>query len=170
MKNKLQFLFLFLILMIPVIIFLVLKGFGTNQFAIPVYYENGIPQEQQFDCNFAAGPYTISWPADLQPETPAAIYVGDVAESRNMVRRIAKNRETATQVYLLDVQENEIDGAVSVTFDKERIQTLLHCTFASDTLNQWILVDGMNRVRGYYNQSLEEQDRLLDEISILLTE
>lgn len=170
MKKKLQFFFLFAILMIPVVIFLVLKGFGSNQFTIPVYYEAGVPGEQYFGCDYSNEAYAISWPAGFEPETPAAIFIGDVKAERNMLRRIAGNRENSARIYLLDSQEANVEGAKSIVLDSAEIITLLHCTFASDTLNQWILVDEKNRIRGYYNRDLEEQDRLLDEISILLSE
>ena len=170
MNSKVKFFFLFIILMIPVIIFLVLKGLGTNQFTIPVYYSEGVPEIQQFDCEFPEDEYIINWPADFIPDTPAVIFVGDVEKEKNMIRRISKNRETPSSVYLLSHQEANIDGMSAQVLDSAELKTLLHCTFASDTLNQWILVDSENRIRGYYNRSLEEQDRLLDEISILLSE
>ena len=156
--------------MIPVLIFLVLKGLGTNQFTIPVFYSAGVPEEQQFDCDFPQGEYVINWTEDFSPETPAIIFIGNVEMEKNMIRRISKNRETPTSVYLLSNQEAEIDGVSVQVMDSKELKTMLHCTFASDTLNQWILVDADNRIRGYYNRSLEEQDRLLDEISILLSE
>lgn len=49
---------LLLILAIPVLIYLFLQGFGTNQYSIPVYYEEGVASSM-LDCNFSEGQHYI---------------------------------------------------------------------------------------------------------------
>jgi hypothetical protein len=152
-----------------VLIFLFLKGLGTNKFEIPIYYTDGVPSQQRFDCVYPEGEYRINWPADFNLQTPAALFVGADTFDRNMLRRIGRNHETGVQVYLLDTVETRVEGITMEQRSKDQIIKLLHCTFASDTTGQWILIDDEQRIRGYYNTSLEEQDRLLNEISILMS-
>lgn len=49
---------LLLILAIPVLIYLFLQGFGSNQFDIPVYYEEGV-YSSNADCAFSEGQHYI---------------------------------------------------------------------------------------------------------------
>lgn len=58
MKLFLKTGILLLILAIPVLIYLFLQGFGSNQYTIPVYYENGVPSSMQ-DCSFSSGQHFI---------------------------------------------------------------------------------------------------------------
>ncbi|MTI30544.1 SCO family protein [Xanthovirga aplysinae] len=54
MRKVTKVVFLCLTLLIPVLIYLFLQGFGENKFVIPVYYESGV--ESSFEgCNFETG-------------------------------------------------------------------------------------------------------------------
>ncbi len=47
-------------ILIPVLIYLFLKGFGDNQFTVPVYYESGIDPDTT-DCISNNKPHRINW-------------------------------------------------------------------------------------------------------------
>ena len=49
---------LLLILVIPVFIYLFLQGFGSNSYAIPVFYENGVESSLEH-CQFSEGQHFI---------------------------------------------------------------------------------------------------------------
>ncbi|WP_209330661.1 SCO family protein [Lunatimonas salinarum] len=49
----LQILVLLCILMIPILIILFLKGFSTNTYSIPIFYENGV-EDPYDDCNYTS--------------------------------------------------------------------------------------------------------------------
>ena len=177
-KKFLKFILLVLILLIPVVIFLFLKGAGENKFSIPVYYEAGIPERQKFDCDFPSGQYRINWPDSLQDSKPALMFFSDESEDlndvekRNMIRRISENAKTdiRTLVFYTGNGDINVSDIRRIGLEKEEFMRTLHCLVASDTLNQFILADEMGRIRGYYGTSLREQDRLLVELKILAEE
>lgn len=49
---------LLLILVIPVLIYLFLQGFGSNSYAIPIYYEDGV-KSSLASCEFSQGQHFI---------------------------------------------------------------------------------------------------------------
>jgi len=163
------------ILLIPVLIFLFLKGAGENKFAIPVYYETGIPQQQQFDCEYPAGSYRITWPDSLEIEDPVLLFFSaptnafPTNEKRNIFRRIVTNSKTPLRllVFYSGDEQVGVNGAEAIQVGEQERLDMLHCIVASDTLNQFILADQLGRIRGYYNSSLKEQDRLMVELKIL---
>jgi hypothetical protein len=163
---------------LPVVIFLFLKGAGRNEFAIPVYYENGIPEEQRFDCSYANGAYYIQWPDSLAVSSPVLVYFssGELSipstEKENIFRRIRSVTETDLAILVFSNGENKlpVDGIRQWDLPDSLFRERLHCWLASDTVNQFSLVDSEGRIRGYYGNSLKEQDRLLVELKILFEE
>jgi len=175
LKRGVQILFLIVILLIPVLIFLFLKGAGENKFAIPVYYTEGVPEPQQFDCNFPVGAYSIAWADSLDVSQQVLLYFNaqkpglNASDKRNMFRRILQNVETPLRfmVFYTGDEDVAVEGAELILEEDAEMIQRLHCMVASDTLNQFVLADTYGRIRGYYNTSLEEQDRLLVELKIL---
>ncbi len=159
-------------------IFLFLKGAGKNEFAIPVYYENGIPEDQRFDCSFGNGQYSIQWPDSLRISSPVLVYFSaddpaiPLREKENIFRRIRLNSETDLDILVFYEGESKVpaDGLKQWQLEPGEFRKKLHCWLASDTVNQFSLVDDQGRIRGYYYNSLKEQDRLLVELKILFEE
>ena len=58
MKKSLSKLILFILLIIPILIFLFLKFFGTNYHDLPVYYEDGVDTTFAL-CNFPKGQHRL---------------------------------------------------------------------------------------------------------------
>jgi hypothetical protein len=157
-----------------VIIFLFLKGAGENSFSIPVYYTEGIPDEQQFNCDFPNGAYQISWPDSLAIDSPVLLFysqdksLSDQTNKRNIFRRIVGNSKTEVELIVFNSgKPMDIPAVTGINISEEELRTSMHCLVASDTLNQFILVDSKGQIRGYYHTSLKEQDRLLVELEIL---
>jgi len=64
------------VLLLPVLVFLFLKQFGSNEFTLPYYYEDGHPLPE---CNSSSGPHFVSkeFVAQVGMELPMLFgYVG----------------------------------------------------------------------------------------------
>jgi protein SCO1/2 len=57
-KESLKLLMLLVTLAVPVIIFLFLKGFGENHYAVPVFYSQGIPKDTS-ECKSGNKPHEV---------------------------------------------------------------------------------------------------------------
>ena len=58
-SKTIKMLLLLLLLGVPVLIYLFLQGFGENQYTLPIYYEEGIPDSGD-DCATMPVPHTLS--------------------------------------------------------------------------------------------------------------
>lgn len=174
--KKIKFLFLVLILLVPVLIFMFLKFAGSNTFSIPVYYTDGVPAAQRFDCDFASGPFTVPWPDSLEATAEILVIFSDSENEgqakNNILQRITGNTTQSTGIFLF-TENNDLSphpGITTVKIQPETMKQRMHCLIASDTLDQFALIDKKGRIRGYYDLTLEEQDRLLVELAILSEE
>ena len=155
MKSK-KIIFLFLALLVPSIIFIFLKMFGSNQFDVEVMFQDEMPD---FIVNCDAA-YTL--PYHL-PDT-----VTDVVNERG---------DSAVFVYFGDPQATFINRVISRykddpighhVFDKDDLM-LKNCIFILEEPFDVALVDINGRIRGQYNSSeREEVDRLITELAILI--
>ena len=193
--NKGKSIFLFLILVLPIIIYLFLQGFGKNHFAIPIYFQSGI--EKPLDgCSVTASQETYQLNTDLISELIQAPY------NNNQISVFELGNENSEKL------RNNLYTFLDKYKDHEKIK-LISIRSISDTLNKsnrysaWkrynlpdsnllklgrcilqleinkslkadsglILVDQNQRIRGYYDPMvLKEIDRLNTELYILLNE
>ena len=159
MSKKVIYLLLALIL--PVGVFIFLRSFGKNEFAIPVYYEHGV-EDQRPGCLYAySTPYrvpdsimlqigrTTNKPVLLMADTSSRVIVG--------LKRMAEEFEP-TDFQLL------YSGNDSDTWDH-----WCACFFFLHKPWTAVLIDSENRIRGYYSPNTrEETDRMIVEMKILL--
>jgi hypothetical protein len=156
-----KFIYLLLALILPVGVFIFLRSFGKNEFAIPIYYEHGV-EDQRPGCLYAySAPYrvpdsimlqigrTTNKPVLLMADTSSRVMVG--------LKRMAEEFEP-TDFQLL------YTGNDSDTWDHWCACFLfLHKPWTA------VLIDSENRIRGYYSPNTrEETDRMIVEMKILL--
>lgn len=158
MKQKLKPLILIFTLAIPVAIFLFLKAFGTNSFDIPVFYKQGVPFSFN-ECEFSNEPFLVGgdWRPSDKPEI-VSFYKPEAKldqELSNITQRLKATFDEKLNVKLLKI-------------DSTGGRNVMHCQYATDTLSQFVLVDTKGQIRGYYNKDLDEIDRLIVEVKILL--
>lgn len=172
MKQSLKILFLVVTLAIPLSIFIFLRIFGENKFDIPVLHAAGV--EQHFaNCNFGSGQFHV--PEDIVSSGgPSLIFIYedagfDLAHLDNQysrLRSLFKTDLADLKVYTAD--SILLDHADVVQLDEEQLKQVMNCGLVTNTPNQFILIDEDRRIRGYYDTDLDEIDRLIVEIKILL--
>ncbi len=65
-KSVLKLFLLIVILVIPVIIYLFLRGFGENIYTVPIFFETGVNKDT-IDCNFSDNQHTVRF-INLYPD------------------------------------------------------------------------------------------------------
>lgn len=171
------------ILVIPVVIFLFLKAFGNNEFSIPVYYESGTGNLFA-DCPSGSGDqqfYATNMVSDKIPGSDIHIAIF-FRENQSLTVNKLSNKWTRLKETFRELPVKSITYSISsndslpdelgetVWLDDNDFSHKMHCDAATDTVNQFILIDKLARIRGYYNLDLEEIDRLIVETKILLEE
>lgn len=159
MKGK-KSLFLFLALLFPVAIFIFLKIFGRNEFAVPLLHEEEVNAPPE--CNFEYRvPYRIadSLRTRFGMNDGNHLFVVYLEESQQpAVNRVSE----------------EFRGNPVAMIDAGRDTSLTPETFRSCVLlmakdENLALVDSEGRIRGYYDgDDRDEVDRLIVEAKIIL--
>lgn len=186
--------FLFLLIILPIVIFLFLKGFGRNEFTIPIYYEQGLGDSLSTPCldraksqYYVNSPFTEEGKIKLihfeRIDGPLTLFrleelerVQDVFGEDSEVELITSVNEKSMKVQEVNDYKNRIqffDGFWKrQQLDSLAWADLKFCDMAmSDLDNRVVLVDKQNRIRGYYNiAERDETDRLILELRILKTE
>jgi len=157
-------LYLFLALLLPGLLFVFLKYQASNRFDIPIYYEEGVP-EQTSNCPIpVSGPYHVAdsvWShlRDGKQDANVIIFSSKGLDGSDIARSIS----------------DEIGAGVSFTIGSElstdslMVARWMNCTFLMTPFRQTVLLDNRGRIRGYYDLGLrDEVDRLRVELKILL--
>lgn len=189
---KAKGIYLFLLILLPVLIFLFLKGFGKNQFDIPVLYPNGVIDTlEQVSCIDRSPEQYIVKAAELElgilkiiqfEETDGPVLKTRLEELEKVQDIFYKNPKMQLITFLnsASIQANSISNYNRrITFyDQfwkfEELDSMSWSSFKSCGLimteldNRVVLVDAENKIRGYYNiMEREETDRLILELRIL---
>lgn len=157
-------LYLFLALILPGLIFIFLKRFGKNEFAIPRYYEQGVDSLNTLCGTRYVQPYRV--PDSVLARTGwvagrASLFLFDnrIAENSEF-KRLSDNFEAG------EYQVREIDSSKMGAAAFRRWRT---CVFMVNAPWNTVLLDSGKCIRGYYAVgSREEADRLIMEMQILL--
>jgi len=161
MSKKL--IYLVLALLLPIAVFIFLRTFGKNEFSIPVYYEQGVSEVVQPNCNYTYPvPYSIP-DSVLQrsgwtKESPVAVFVADTSKVVKVnLKRLQEEFDASDFQLLIPSEENSIQDHWYA------------CFFFLKKPWSVVLIDSEKRIRGYYAPtSREEMDRLIVEMKILL--
>ena len=159
--NKHKAVFLFLALILPICIFLFLKIFGKNEFAVKPLFVDTLPQVHG-DCPLPGKlPYHI--PDSILAQLPfgadslIVLYLGPATnESSNQLNRVEEDfRHFPVGVHAMEADERKLYWKACVFF-------------LSDSLDV-VLLDKKGTIRGQYEaKDREAVDRLLTELSIIL--
>lgn len=152
-----KLLYLSAALALPVAVFLFLKFFGRNEFAVEPLYQESIPAAP---CRYEyAVPYVV-------PDSVRALIAPGDALALIILQAEEGNDEADKLINRLSSLFSQ--DAVSFHTMDENI-TLRTCVFFLDDYNSIVLLDGEGRIRGQYQAgSMEEVDRLIVEMKIIL--
>lgn len=188
---------MFVVLGIPVLIAIILRLFGENTFVIPIYYEEGISNEE---CGIQSnGQYYVKNIQTIDDHSHSlkgdiSLVYFHVEENRfalQMQKDFDRIFSTKLKSGLLNIYTitNSDFGADSIQdipdfsflqMEIEQRENLARCnlfipgneiTQEEIQYSTAILIDSSGRIRGYYNGSEEKEiDRLSAEVDILLLE
>ena len=157
MKGK-KVLFLFLALLLPVVIFIFLKFFGKNEFEVPMIYADGVSNPPS-DCGIEySKPYILHDSIRTNFKTKSSILVVDFSGQPSTEMQVVREEFEKDPV--------EIKSAASLNFAEEKI--FRECVLLLKDPDELVLIDSKNQIRGYYQNTREDVDRLILELKILL--
>lgn len=173
MNKILKVSLLIITLAIPLAIFIFLRLFGENKFDIPVYHQDGVVNGFE-GCSYGPGQFTV--PDSLLKEGRNNLFLffsNSVSfnshELNNQLNRLDELYGDDRPEITIYSQDSVMDTGFSVNYlSPEEIKKLMQCALVTDRYNQFILVDAQGRIRGYFDHDLDEMDRLVVEIKILL--
>lgn len=171
---------------IPVIIILILQGFGENEFEIPLYYQE---QTDIRECEVEF-PYTVPRVMFSDGVSSLALPDGmlvmifrtdDDQEQVQVIRLLDEygDREDLSIIQMSDspLDESGNEESIMIVLPEDEIADLKKCKLLIGThLNEeiqtdeigMVLIDQERRIRGYYAaDNRAETDRLIIEIDIL---
>lgn len=159
MQGK-KILFLFLALLLPIFVFLFLKIFGKNEFAVPPLYQDTAP-EKLADCPPVKLPYKL--PNNILQQSVhtgdslGLIYFKEGTVARESHNQMARVESTFKQ-----------DPISFITPDSALLQSKA-CVFFMKSPFDLVLIDYHGLIRGQYiSNDREDVDRLITEIDIIL--
>lgn len=150
-------LFLFLALLMPIVVFLFLKFFGKNEFAVePLFTTGDVIQDER--CHPITYPYQI-------PDSVAQLYLLE-NDSLLLLQLGAGDEESVKQMNRVKEQFSTYPIRIQASTSSEYRK---RCVFLMKDAYDLVLIDRQNRIRGQYVSSdREEVDRLLTEVTIIL--
>lgn len=155
--------YLAIALFLPVFIFMFLRFFGKNQFDIPVYFQNGVADIAKECGGDYTKPYhvpdSVMGLARQEESTRATLIVLDSSSQLTTNLKRLWNDFEKDEVAILNLEN----------YSSHRLAKWKQCVLMAEESWTVVLVDDDKRIRGYYNPvSLEETDRMLVELKILL--
>jgi len=150
---------LFLALLFPACIFLFLKFFGKNEFAVPPLYTDSAPEGAK-ECGVSVAlPYHIpdhvKSPLFLSEDSLVLIHFGELnSVGAKQLERVSNEYGKAIKLQLMPASDSAMQLKSCIFFLKDRYDL--------------VLVDRAGLIRGeYISDDREEVDRLLIELAIL---
>jgi len=150
---------LFLALLFPACVFLFLKFFGKNEFAVPPLYTDSVPEGAK-ECGVTVAlPYHIADHVKsslfLSQDSLVLVHFGEVTTgAEKQLERVSNEYGKAIKLQRIPASDSTIRLKSCVFFLKDRYDL--------------VLVDHVGLIRGQYiSDDREEVDRLLVELAIL---
>ena len=177
MKRIFKVVVLFVALLLPVLIYLFLKVFGDNHFAIPVYYADGITLE---GCKYEARqPHLVEFES-YQWQRAHLFYFPQWVNDEEFYRQCGRIQTKWPGIQFTAIADssysNSAIGNKLLVTDINQLFKVANCSLVlgqdsvihKPIFNQLVLVDTHKQIRGYYSGSeLEDMDRLDIELDIL---
>ena len=157
--NLKKAILLFLALLFPACIFLFLKFFGKNEFAVPPLYTDSVPEAAKACGVSVALPYHIpdhvKSPLFLSQDSLVLIHFGELnSGAENQLERVSNEYGKDIKLQLMPASDSTMH--------------LKRCVFFLRDRYDLVLVDHAGLIRGeYISDDREEVDRLLMELAIL---
>ena len=184
---------LFIVLGIPVLIAVILKFFGENQYQIPIYYSHGV-ESQECNINIDSQYYVngfipknsgqMTW----KDKISICFFYSDsnkysYRNIHELERVFSTNREPEL-LFFFALGDMELADDFSdidyVKYTREDLNRIARCRLlitenedfkGQSVYESIVLIDYEGRIRGYYDTSeIEEYDRLSAEVDILKRE
>lgn len=159
-------------LAIPLSIFIFLRIFGENKFDIPIQHTDGV-KDKIGECDYGNGQFLV--PDSLLGSS--GLFVVFIYEARELSPNTLDNQyERIRELFKSNMPEMKVFTSDNITLDnvdiikypEQTLQQVMNCGFVTNIPNQYILIDAKRRIRGYYSTELDEVDRLIVEIKILI--
>jgi hypothetical protein len=160
MKGK-KIILLFLALLLPVCVFLFLKTFGKNQFDVPPFYQEELPEGS---CGISySAPYVL-------PDSIMRSIKNGKADVSLFLINFSSSKEGLPKVHEeVTPEEVSIIPTSDLSMNPDSIAFIRDCILIAKPGFDLVLIDNQKRIRGYYKATdREEVDRLLIELEIIL--
>ncbi|HEY9045452.1 MAG TPA: hypothetical protein VIN08_06130 [Ohtaekwangia sp.] len=152
--------FLFLAFLLPICIFLFLKFFGKNEFAVPPLFTEELPE-------ILPGCQPVTLPYHIPDSTLASLTFAN--DSLVLIKFGKPDKEAATQLKRIDEEVGQGLQYKTMEETEAGFTTQKKCTFLLKEPFDLVLVDRKGTIRGQYvANDREEVDRLLTEAAIIL--
>jgi hypothetical protein len=158
--KKQKALFLFLALILPICIFIFLKLFGKNEFAVQPLYSDTYPDSG--DCKISVTlPYSI--PDSVSRQLPLS------KDSLVLIVFGEMNVDATNQLKRIETEFGDDPMALFFVSSPEKSVYWRKCVFFLKDPFDLVLVDRNGVIRGeYQSDDREDVDRLLTEVTIIL--
>jgi hypothetical protein len=156
--------FLFVALLLPGVIFVFLKMFGKNEFAVEPLFQKEKPEVVK-GCGDVTLPYRVNADIvkELLPEHDSLVLIRFLKDSTHSSRATTELGQLKTEL------ANDPVGFVSIGAGDERFFDAYACRFLMREPLDAVLVDRRGKIRGQYDLAdRDEADRLRTEVTILL--
>jgi hypothetical protein len=157
-----KILFLFLALLLPICVFLFLKFFGKNEFAVQPLFQDSLPE------NYAGCP-PVKLPYKVESETLLKII--DNKDSLGLIYFKKNNplRESDNQLARVENEFKTDKIRFTTATPGSGIDQSGKCVFLLKEPYDLVLVDRRGVIRGQYvSHNRDEIDRLITEVDIIL--
>lgn len=156
--NFKKILFLSLALLLPIAVFLFLKSFGKNEFAVEPLFQQSVDMPANCDFEFKA-PYVVN----------DSILNKIKWSERDSLTLLIFDKSTDKRIASQESRlRTELRVGVNFLAISERAPTV-NCAFLLKPSHNAVLIDAKKRIRGQYDLTdLDEADRLIMEVNIIL--
>jgi protein SCO1/2 len=164
--------FLVVTLCIPVAIFTFLKIFGNNKFNVEILYQNGVSKEFQDECKIGPSQFYVNteFIVDSGARLKVVAFTTDSSDVtfNNISKRLNEQFDDKISLHLVSTEFKNFKEYVVTTISTNDFEHFVKCNFILQNVDNLVLIDGNNRIRGYYERDLDEIDRLIVEMKIVL--
>lgn len=161
MRKLIKIFVITVVLLLPVLVFLFLKQFGSNEFTLPVYYASGNPLEE---CRDTDAPHKVSNEFFFTYNLNRPLIAGvQVRENNEYQYDLLNVLEKYPSVQTFAISPNDLQ-----TINCELIIGEDHY-INEPIINKYVLIDSDGQIRGYFQlDDLDEIQKLDMELDILL--
>lgn len=178
MKQSFKIAILVLTLVVPALVYVFLKSFGENRYALPFFYQDEIAVA---GCADFTSPHSVDLAGvDFADRQFTFLLISDKPEADKVkaLNRIVTKFDGGRLV-ILRSDTSDVHELDTRLFSREKLDSIASCilfleqNFDSDVQmeDRIVLVDRNHHIRGYYNiDEFDELERVDVEIKILLQE